>query len=56
MAMRTRFTLVSANQPAVGVDGGEDVIVRYDKKAQEVVGLTLIGVGRRMEQYIKNNP
>jgi uncharacterized protein YuzE len=43
-------------KPAVGVDVGEGVIVRYDEKAREVVGLTLIGVGKRMEEYIKNNP
>jgi uncharacterized protein YuzE len=41
---------------AVGVDVGEGVIVRYDEKAQEVIGLTLIGVGKRMEDYIKKNP
>ena len=38
---------------AVGVDVGEGVVVRYDEKAREVVGLTLIGVGRRLEEYIK---
>jgi uncharacterized protein YuzE len=43
-------------KPALGVDVGEGVIVRYDEKAREVVGLTLIGVGKRMEEYIKNNP
>jgi uncharacterized protein YuzE len=42
-------------KPAVGVDVGEGVIVRYDEKAREVVGLTLIGVGRRMEEYIRKN-
>jgi len=41
---------------ALGVDVGEGVIVRYDEKAREVVGLTLIGVGKRMEEYIKKNP
>jgi uncharacterized protein YuzE len=38
---------------AVGVDLGQGVIVRYDEKARGVVGLTLIGVGKRMEEYIK---
>ncbi len=41
-------------RPAVGVDVGEGVVVRYDEKAKEVVGLTIIGVGRRLEQHIKN--
>ena len=40
---------------ALGVDVGEGVVVRYDEKAREVVGLTLIGVGRRLEEYIKNS-
>ena len=40
----------------LGVDVGDGVIVRYDEKAREVVGLTLIGLGKRMEEYIKKNP
>jgi uncharacterized protein YuzE len=40
-------------RPAVGVDVGEGVVIRYDEKAREVVGLTLIGMGRRLEEYIK---
>ena len=39
---------------ALGVDLGEGVVVRYDEKAREVVGLTLIGVGKRLEEYIKS--
>ena len=42
-------------KPALSVDVGERVIVRYDEKAREVVGLTLIGVGKRMEEYIRQN-
>jgi uncharacterized protein YuzE len=38
---------------AIGVDVGEGVVIRYDEKAREVVGLTIIGVGRRLEQHIK---
>ncbi|HEX9429385.1 MAG TPA: DUF2283 domain-containing protein [Candidatus Bathyarchaeia archaeon] len=40
---------------AVGVDVGEGLVVRYDEKAKEVVGLTIIGVGRRLEQHIKKD-
>ena len=43
-------------KPTLGVDVGEGVIVRYDGNAGEVVGLTLIGVGKRMEEYIRKNP
>jgi uncharacterized protein YuzE len=39
---------------ALGVDVGEGVVVRYDEKAREVAGLTLIGVGKRLEEYIKS--
>lgn len=40
-------------KPAVGIDIGEGVIVRYDEGAKEVVGLTIVGVGRRLEEHIK---
>ena len=40
---------------ALGVDVGEGVVIRYDEKAREVVGLTLIGVGKRMEEYMKKS-
>jgi uncharacterized protein YuzE len=40
-------------KPAVGVDVGEGVIVRYDEQAREVVGLTIIGVGRRLEEHVR---
>jgi uncharacterized protein YuzE len=38
---------------ATGVDIGQGVIVRYDERAREVVGLTIVGVGRRLEEYVK---
>lgn len=40
-------------KPATGVDVGEGVIVRYDESAREVVGLTIIGVGRRLEEHVR---
>lgn len=40
-------------RPATGLDIGEGVVVRYDEQAQEVVGLTIVGVGRRLEEYVK---
>ncbi len=39
-------------KPATGVDVGEGVIVRFDEGAREVVGLTIIGGGRRLEEYV----
>lgn len=41
---------------AVGVDVGEGVIVRYDEKAKEVVGLTIVGVGHRLEEHLRKRP
>ncbi|MDF0666333.1 MAG: DUF2283 domain-containing protein [Nitrospira sp.] len=41
---------------AVGLDIREGVVVRYDEQAKEVVGLTIVGVGRRLEEYVKNKP
>ena len=35
-------------QPALGVDIGEGVILRYDEAHNEVVGLTLIGLRSRL--------
>ncbi len=41
---------------AMGMDVGEGVIVRYDEKSREVVGLTIVGVGHRLEQYLSKKP
>ena len=40
-------------KPAVGVDIGEGVVVRYDEKKKEVVGLTIIGIGTKLSKYMK---
>jgi uncharacterized protein YuzE len=40
-------------RPATGLDVGEGVVLRYDEQAREVVGLTIIGVGRRLEEYVR---
>lgn len=40
-------------KPATGVDVGQGVIIRYDEKAREVVGLTIVGVGRRLEEHMR---
>lgn len=50
----TLYISFGAPKPATGVDVGEGVIVRYDENAREVIGLTIIGVGRRLEEYIRN--
>ena len=35
-------------QPAVGLDVGDGVIVRYDEVRKEVIGLTFIGLRARL--------
>lgn len=42
------YLSVGEPRPAVGVDIGEGVIVRYDEARKEVVGLTLIGLRARL--------
>ncbi len=42
-------------RPAVGVDIGEGVIVRYDETRREVVGLTLIGLRARLLRGLVGN-
>ena len=44
------YLSVGEARPAVGVDIGEGVIVRYDESRKEVVGLTLIGLRARLLQ------
>ena len=39
--------------PALGVDIGEGVILRYDEPRKEVVGLTILGVRARLLQGLE---
>ena len=41
-------------KPALGVDIGEGVVLRYDEKKKEVVGLTIIGIGSKLSRYLKD--
>jgi hypothetical protein len=42
--------------PALGVDIGDGVILRYDREHQVVVGLTLIGLRARLQTSLGNPP
>jgi uncharacterized protein YuzE len=42
------YLSIGEPSPAVGIDIGEGIIVRYDERRREVVGLTLIGLRARM--------
>jgi uncharacterized protein YuzE len=42
------YLSIGEPRPAIGIDIGEGIIVRYDEISQEVVGLTLIGLRARV--------
>jgi len=42
------YLSLGASRSAVGVDVGDGVILRYDEAANEVVGVTLLGVRARL--------
>jgi len=42
------YLSVGKPQPALGIDIGEGVVVRYDEAHKEVVGITLIGLRDRV--------
>jgi uncharacterized protein YuzE len=46
------YISVGKPRPAVGVDIGEGVIVRWDEKKKEIVGLTIIGLRARLAEGI----
>ena len=50
------YISVGQPSPALGVDIGEGVIMRYDEAAKEVVGLTLIGLRERLLRNLGNKP
>lgn len=46
---------ISVGKPreAFGIDIGDGVIVRYSEAEGEVVGLTILGLRNRLEQFLK---
>ena len=42
------YLSIDAPKPAVGVDIGDGVVVRYDNQKNEVVGITLLGLRERV--------
>jgi uncharacterized protein YuzE len=47
------YISVEKPRPAVGVDIGDGLIVRYDEACHEVVGLTVIGMKDRLLKGIE---
>jgi len=48
------YLSVGVPRPAVGVDVGDGVILRYDEAANEVVGVTLVGVRARLLRQLSD--
>jgi uncharacterized protein YuzE len=42
------YLSIGEPQPALGVDIGEGVVLRYDESRKKVVGLTLVGLKARL--------
>jgi uncharacterized protein YuzE len=49
------YLSVREPKPAVGIDIGDGVILRYDEAHKEIVGLTLIGLRQRLMKEISKN-
>ena len=49
------YLSVGEPQPAVGIDVGDGVILRYDETRGVVVGLTLIGLRSRLLKSLLSN-
>jgi uncharacterized protein YuzE len=49
------YISIGEPRPALGVDIGEGVILRYDEAKKEVVGLTLIGLRERLQKGLTGN-
>jgi uncharacterized protein YuzE len=50
------YLSIGEPQPAVGLDIGDGVIVRYDEARKEVIGLTLIGLRARLLKNLAGTP
>jgi hypothetical protein len=49
----TRYLRFGKPRPATGVDIGQGVVVRSDEALKEVVGLTIVGVERQLEDDVR---
>jgi len=46
------YLSIGEPQPAVGIDIGEGLVLRYDEGRRQVVGLTLIGLQARLQKSL----
>lgn len=47
------YLSIGRPRKATGVDIGQGVIVRFDEKKKEVIGLTILGVRARLVESLK---
>lgn len=47
------YLSIGRARKATGVDIGQGVVVRFDEKKKEVVGLTILGVRARLVESLK---
>jgi uncharacterized protein YuzE len=50
------YLSVGKPRPAVGIDIGEGLVVRFDEAKQSVVGLTIIGLRARTLKALSSTP
>jgi uncharacterized protein YuzE len=49
------YLSVGEPRPAIGVDVGDGVVLRYNEAANELVGLTVIGLRARLQSGLEEN-
>ncbi len=49
------YLSIGKPRKATGVDIGDGVVVRYDEKKKEVVGLTILGVRARLVESLEKD-
>lgn len=50
------YLSIGEPKPAVGVDIGEGIVVRYDETEKQIVGLTLSGLRARVLKNLPDAP
>jgi len=50
------YLTIGKPKPAIGVDIGEGIVVRYDETEKQIVGLTLTGLRARVLKNLPDAP
>lgn len=48
------YISVASPTPAMGIDIGEGMVVRYDESQSEVVGISIVGLREKMLRELSN--